>query len=56
MEQVIKRATVDLKTQTIRQGRPYTLRITKTQSAYEKKLHMWEEDLKLLKKLEKIWA
>ncbi len=55
MTSAISNVTVDLKTQTIKSGRPYTLRITKTQDAYEKKLKMWEEDLALLKKLEQIW-
>jgi len=48
----IKRVTIDLEMETVRQGSPHTLRITKTQAAYEKELKEWKEDVKLLKKLE----
>lgn len=43
-------ATVDLKTETIKKGSPHTLRITKTQKAYEQKLLDYKQDLKLLAK------
>ena len=36
---------------TIRKGRPYTLRLTKTQAAYERKLREWEEDVAILEQL-----
>jgi len=51
MKYAIKRVTIDLETETIRRGRPYTLRLTKTQAAYDKKLKEWEEDVALLEQL-----
>lgn len=39
---------VDLKKETIRTGSPHTLRLTKTQASYERKLKKWTEDRKLL--------
>ncbi len=42
---------VDLKYETIKQGRPYTLRLTKTQKSYDEALQQWEEDVKILKHL-----
>jgi len=47
----LSRVEIDLRTETIRKGRPYTLRIIKTQKAYEKKLAQWKEDVKLLNKI-----
>ena len=51
MERAIRDVTIDLKTETIRRGRPYTLRLTKTQAAYEQKLKEWKEDVALLEQL-----
>jgi len=51
MERAIKSAKADLKMTTIKKGRPYTLRLTKTQATYERKLRKWEEDMVLLKQL-----
>ncbi|HTE23631.1 2OG-Fe(II) oxygenase [Flavitalea sp.] len=50
MEHAITRVTVDLKMETIRIGSPHTLRIKKTQAAYETKLAEWKKDVELLKK------
>ena len=47
----IRKMTVDLKTTTIKQGSPHTLRITKTNAHHERALKKWTEDTKLLKKL-----
>jgi len=44
--------TIDLKTETIRKGSPHTLRITKTQAAYNREMKSWNEDLELLNKIE----
>lgn len=46
----ILNVNIDLKTETIKKGSPHTLRITKTQKAYEKELKNYKEDLKLLVK------
>lgn len=54
MERAINSVEVDLKMETIRKGRPYTLRLTKTQAAYERKLREWEEDVALLGRLEAV--
>ena len=54
MERAVKSAGVDLAMQTIKKGRPYTLRLTKTQAAYERKLKKWEEDMALLEQLEQV--
>ncbi|MEW7280738.1 hypothetical protein ABW636_19280 [Aquimarina sp. 2201CG1-2-11] len=55
VENVIKSVTIDLKTQTITKGRPYTLKITKTQKEYEKLLKYWREDKMLLEQLKKTY-
>lgn len=51
MEYAIKSVTIDLKMETIRKGSPHTLRLTKTQAAYERSLKKWEVDVELLKRL-----
>jgi len=51
LENVIRHTTIDLKTETIKKGSPHTLRITKTQAAYQKKLKAWNEDEILLRKV-----
>lgn len=54
VENVIKSVTIDLKTETLTKGRPYTLKITKTQSEYERLLKYWNEDKLLLAQLNEI--
>jgi hypothetical protein len=54
MESAIKNVTIDLKLETIKSGRPYTLQITKTRAAYGLELSKWKEDLKILADLKKI--
>ncbi len=54
VENAIKNVTIDLKTETITKGRPYTLKIIKTQKEYEKLLKYWKEDKLFLEQLEKI--
>ena len=54
VENAIKNVVIDLKTETIKKGRPYTLKITKTQKEYEKLQKYWKEDKMLLEQLEKI--
>ncbi|MCB0560478.1 MAG: 2OG-Fe(II) oxygenase [Phaeodactylibacter sp.] len=51
MERAIKDVTIDLKMQTIKKGSPHTLRLTKTQAAYERALKEWEEDVAILEQL-----
>jgi hypothetical protein len=51
MEAAINGATVDLKMETIQKGSPYTLKLTKTQAAYEQALKNWKEDRKLLENI-----
>ncbi len=55
MEHAIKSVTIDLRMETIRKGSPHTLRIIKTQQAYEKELAEWIKDVEVLNKSEK-WA
>lgn len=51
MASAIGSVTLDLRMETIHKGRPYTLRLIKTQSAYELALKYWEEDSDLLARL-----
>jgi hypothetical protein len=51
LENAIRRVEIDLKTETIKKGSPYTLRITKTQAAYQREIKNWEEDRVLLNKI-----
>ncbi|MFK7979021.1 MAG: hypothetical protein AB8G86_03485, partial [Saprospiraceae bacterium] len=51
MASAIKNVTIDLRMETIRSGSPHTLRLIKTQSAYELALKHWEEDSDLLMRL-----
>lgn len=50
MENAIRNVTIDLKTETIKKGSPHTLRLIKTQDAYQRELAKWEADVVLLKK------
>ena len=52
LENAITHVTIDLKTETIRKGSPHTLRITKTQAAYNREMKSWNEDLELLNKID----
>lgn len=54
LENAIAHATIDLKMETIKQGSPHTLRITKTQAAYHREMKSWNEDLELLNRIEMI--
>lgn len=51
MESAIGNVEIDLRTETIKKGSPHTLRITKTQASYQKKMKEWDEDVKLLEKV-----
>ncbi|MEB2775068.1 2OG-Fe(II) oxygenase [Algoriphagus sp. D3-2-R+10] len=51
LESAIRKVKIDLRTETIRQGSPHTLRIIKTQAAYEKEMEEWGEDVVLLKRM-----
>ena len=51
LENAITHVVIDLKTETIKKGSPHTLRITKTQDAYKKKMKKWNEDMELLNKI-----
>lgn len=51
MEWAIEGVEVDLEMETIKKGRPYTLRLTKTQAAYERAVKEWAEDVLLLEQL-----
>lgn len=54
VENAIKNVTIDLKTETIEKGRPYTLKIMKTQKEYERLLKQWNEDKSLLHQLKNV--
>jgi len=51
LEHAIKSVETDLKTETIKKGSPYTLRIIKTQDAYKRQMNEWNEDVVLLEKV-----
>ncbi len=53
MEYAIRNVKIDLRTETIKIGSPHTLRIIKTQAAYERQMIDWDEDVRLLKRLKK---
>ena len=52
LEYAISHVVVDLKIETIKNGSPHTLRITKTQAAYNREMKSWNEDLNLLNKID----
>ena len=54
METAIADAKLDLRTETIRKGSPHTLRLIKTQDAYEKQIGEWYEDVVLLEQVKKM--
>jgi len=45
----ISNVTIDVRTETIKKGSPHTLRLIKTQDAYERELAKWGADVVLLK-------
>lgn len=51
MEYAIRNVVIDIKMETIRKGSPHTLRLTKTQYAYERELAKWKEDVEILEKI-----
>jgi hypothetical protein len=51
LENSIRHVDIDLVTETIKKGSPHTLRIIKTQAAYQRQLKQWNEDAALLKKV-----
>jgi hypothetical protein len=51
LENAIRNVDIDLATETIKKGSPHTLRLTKTQAAYQRQLKQWNEDVALLKKV-----
>ncbi len=53
MESVINNVTIDLRMETIKKGSPYTLKLIKTQAAYERAFKKWQEDVALLEELNK---
>ncbi len=53
MEHAISHVVIDLKTETIKKGSPHTLRITKTQAAFNRQMKDWNEDAMLLEKISK---
>jgi len=52
LENAIRHVVIDLKTETIKKGSPHTLRITKTQAAYNREMKSWNDDLELLNKID----
>lgn len=52
LENAIRHVVIDLKTETIKKGSPHTLRIVKTQEAYNREMKSWNEDLELLNKID----
>jgi hypothetical protein len=54
MESVLKKAKVDITTETIKKGQPHTLKIIKTQASFKRLLNKWEEDVELLDRLKRV--
>ncbi len=53
LEAAIKNVVIDLRTETIKKGSPHTLRIIKTQAAYDRQMVEWLEDVALLEKVKR---
>lgn len=53
LEAAIKNVIIDLRTETIKKGSPHTLRIIKTQAAYDRQMVEWREDVALLEKVKR---
>ncbi|MCU0446890.1 MAG: 2OG-Fe(II) oxygenase [Microscillaceae bacterium] len=56
VESAINAVKIDLKTETIKNGSPHTLLITKTRDSYHQKLKNWRFDVKLLNDLNEAMA
>ena len=52
MDSAVGSVTIDLRMETIKKGSPHTLRLIKTQAAYEKDLANWRIDVSLLEDVE----
>lgn len=53
MESAIRNVTIDLDLETIRKGSPHTLKLTKNQANYQREMVLWNQDVALLKAVEK---
>ena len=51
VEAAVRNTAIDLKLETITKGSPHTLRLIKTQAAYERELKKWQTDTRLLEQL-----
>ncbi len=51
MENAVRHVVIDLRMETIKKKSPHTLRLTKTQDAYEREMVKWKTDVELLKKV-----
>ena len=56
MASAISNVMIDLKMETIKKGSPHTLRLTKTQAAYELDLLKWKIDVGLLKDIQQFYS
>jgi hypothetical protein len=56
MESAISNVSIDLKTETIKQGSPHILRLTKTQAAYDRSLKTWHNDVAVLTSLTRVFG
>jgi hypothetical protein len=54
MESALRGVEVDVRMETVRNGSPHTLRITKTQASYERALANWNVDVKLLEQVKAV--
>jgi len=52
MESALANVKIDIRTETIKKGSPHTLRLIKTQGAFERNLKDWKVDVALLEKVE----
>jgi hypothetical protein len=55
MKYALDDVEIDLKTETIKIGSPYTLRLIKTDASYRRRLKYWKEDIELLKKIKALY-
>jgi hypothetical protein len=53
LENALRSVVIDVKTETIKRGSPHTLRITKTQAAYNNQMKRWNEERALLNNIMK---
>jgi hypothetical protein len=54
MESAIRNVTIDLDLETIRKGSPHTLKLTKNQANYQREMVLWNEDVVLLREIERV--